>query len=221
VARGGKAAGAAGGFLKKMLGDLIRPVKKRLGKSADDVAGKAADDVAAAGKKAAGGKRLPLSKADAIDAARRERDKLHDELAGMTKAERKDWLRNRDDVPRRPSKSGPGVVTSATDPETGITKAGVNHASSKPHPYGGCAEDDALDRINAERAGMDPPRGPLDRNQVYYSEARDLNQPGEMPICNRNCQEVSDPKQYPDGVNHMQPGRWDDPNRTDLPGGIG
>jgi hypothetical protein len=39
------AAAKGGGFLKKLLGDLIRPVKKRLGRSADDVA-KHADDVA-------------------------------------------------------------------------------------------------------------------------------------------------------------------------------
>jgi hypothetical protein len=202
---------AAGGFLKKLLGDLIRPVKKRVSRGAGEAAG--------AGKKAAT-RRLPLSKGDAMDAARRERDKLHAELAGKTKAERKAYLRDRDDVPRRPSKNGPGVVTGATDPETGISKAGTNHASANP-PRGGCAEDDALDRINAERAAMTPPREPLQRNQVYYSEANQLDQPGEMPICKRNCQEVTDPKQYPDGVSHMQPGRWGDPNRTDLPGGIG
>jgi hypothetical protein len=208
----GKAAGAAGGFLKKLLGDLIRPVKKRFAKSADEVAG--------AGKKSAT-RRLPLSKKDAMDAARKERDKLHDELAGKTKAERKEWLRNREDVPKKPSKDGPTVTTAATDPETGVTKAGVNHSDKAKAPKGGCAEDDALDRINAERAAMTPPKEPLERNQVYYSEARKLNEPGEMPICNRNCQEVTDPKQYPDGVNRMRPGRWDDPNRTDLPGGIG
>lgn len=33
----GKAAARAGGFLKKMLGDLIRPVRKRAGKSVDNV----------------------------------------------------------------------------------------------------------------------------------------------------------------------------------------
>jgi hypothetical protein len=212
VAKGKAAAGAAGGFLKKLLGDLIRPVKKRFAKSADEVAG--------AGKKTAT-RRLPLSKKDAMDAARKERDKLHDELAGKTKAERKEWLRNREDVGRKPSKNGPGVVTGATDPETGISKAGTNHASANP-PRGGCAEDDALDRINAERAAMTPPKEPLNRNQVYYSEASTLDQPpGEMPICNRNCQEVTVPKQYPDGVAHMSPGRWDEPGRSDLPGGIG
>jgi hypothetical protein len=37
VAKVAKAAGAAGGFLKKMLGDLIRPAKKRIGDAAHKV----------------------------------------------------------------------------------------------------------------------------------------------------------------------------------------
>lgn len=44
MAKFGKAAKAGGGFLKKLLGDLIRPVKKRIGRSADNVV-KKADDV--------------------------------------------------------------------------------------------------------------------------------------------------------------------------------
>jgi hypothetical protein len=45
LAKFGKAAKGGGGFLKKLLGDLIRPAKKRLGRGADNVA-KKADDVA-------------------------------------------------------------------------------------------------------------------------------------------------------------------------------
>lgn len=38
MAGAGKAAGAAGGFLKKLVGDLVRPVRKWTGRGATDVA---------------------------------------------------------------------------------------------------------------------------------------------------------------------------------------
>jgi Papain fold toxin 1, glutamine deamidase len=46
MAKTGSAAKAGGGFLKKMLGDMIRPAAKRAGRSADNVVEGAADDVA-------------------------------------------------------------------------------------------------------------------------------------------------------------------------------
>jgi hypothetical protein len=53
MAKMGAAAKAGGGFLKKMLGDLIRPAARRAARNVDDVARKQVDDVAArAGGKA-------------------------------------------------------------------------------------------------------------------------------------------------------------------------
>lgn len=187
-------------------------------------AGKQADNVTRPVKKF-------ITKRQSIKAAREARDQAARKLRPMSRSERKAWLRSRKPLGQNPSKRGPVSVTGATDPETGISRAGVNHKSNLPSPRGGCAEDDALDQINKARADMGLP--PKDRNQVYYSEAEDLDGPAgtEFPICNRNCQDVSDPKQYPPGTTPMgdpnaKPGedgygRWHDPNRTDLPNGIG
>ncbi|WP_460523311.1 hypothetical protein [Flindersiella endophytica] len=215
---------AAGGFLKKMLGDLIRPVKKRVGKTV----GKSGDEVAGAGKKAVPS---PSKKAKGLAEARRKRDELHDQLAGKTKAERKEWLRqNRPG--KTPSKNGPSSVTGAYDPDADVSGAGTTFRDRANSPLGGCAEDDALDQINKQRADMGLP--PKERHEVVYTEAYRINddtRPGdyiEEPICKRNCQEVTDPKQYPDNVGSQHqrpndpndgPARWDDPNRTDIPGG--
>lgn len=203
---------------------LIRKARAMAGKQADDVVKETGQEAAEkAGKKSA-----KMSKDDAIKAARKERDKLYDELKDKTRAERKQWAK---DQGRRPTRNGPVTVTGATDPETGITKAGVNSArpGQPKTDVDVCAEDHALDRINKEREalGLDPKK----RNEVYYSEATDLNTGGEKDICAPNCQEVSDPKQYADGVGRQKDyelpdgtikrGRWSDPNRTDLPGGIG
>lgn len=191
-----------GKYFEDLVGQLYRLIDNAGGHTANDALGEA----------------IEAARDRMFRQAREARDELREKLVNKTKAERKDWLRNRDDFPREPSKDGPSVVTAAIDPETGITKAGVNHRSNKPHPYGGCAEDDALDRINAERQKLG--KHPLGRHQVYYSEALRIDTGSQMPICNRNCQEVSDPKQYPPGTEPMQPGRWTDPNRTDIPGGV-
>lgn len=206
---------------------LIRTVKKWAGKNVDD---------------AASSTTKKLSKKESIALARKEARDYHDELAGKgSKAERKQALRDRDDLPKTPSKNGPSAVTAATDPDTGITKAGTTFKDNRNPPYGGCAEDDALDRINKARGDMVPPLPPKQRHEVYYSEAYrmdDNTRPGdyvEEPICKRNCQDVSDPKQYPDGVGSQhqrqlpngspdpndKPARWDQPGRTDIPGGVG
>jgi hypothetical protein len=176
----------------------------------------------------------------AIEAAGKAARDLHDELASKgSKAERKKWLRNRSDLPKTPSKNGPSSVTAATDPDTGITKAGTTFKDTQNAPYGGCAEDDALDLIDKARheQGL-PPKG---RHEVYYSEAYhmdDATRPGEYveePIRKRNCKDVSDPRQYPGDVSWQhqrqlpdgtpdpsdKPSRWDDPTRRDIPGGVG
>jgi hypothetical protein len=227
------AVGKGGGKLFKAAleaaGDgspLIRKAGAMAGKQADNVAKEAGQETAEkAGKKAA-----KMSKDDAIKAARKERDKVADELRDKSRKERKQWVKDRNDG-RRPTNAGPSTVTGATDPETGISKAGVNSARvGQPRTdVDVCAEDDALYQINKEREalGLEPKK----RNEVYYSEATDLNTGGEKDICAPNCQNVSDPKQYPDGVGRQPEyerpdgtvvkGRWSDPNRQDLPGGIG
>lgn len=230
------AAGKVGKLFKAAFegsGALIRKCKGWAGGKVDDALRRKADDAASSTTKR-------MSKKEAIEQARKEARKLHDELAGKgSKAERKKWLRERAELPKKPSKNGPSAVTAATDPDTGITRAGTTFSDPARAPRGGCAEDDALDLINKDRADMGLP--PKQRHEVYYSEAYrmdDTTQPGdyvEEPICKRNCQDVSDPQQYPDDVGWQhqrqnddgtpdpndKPSRWDDPGRTDIPGGVG
>lgn len=225
---------AAGGFLKKLIGDLIRPVKK-LARKGDDLARpKHVDDAV---RDAMDTNRVDWKKEKGLADARRKRDELHDQLAGKNKAQRKEWLREHRPG-KTPSKNGPSSVTGAYDPDADVSGAGTTFRDRARSPLGGCAEDDALDEINKQRDAMGLP--PKQRHEVVYTEAYRINddtKPGEYieePICKRNCQEVTDPKQYPHDVasQHQRrdenglpdpqdkPARWDDPNRTDIPGGV-
>jgi hypothetical protein len=95
------------------------------------------------------------------------------------------------------------TVTAATDPETGITKAGWNHKPTPPERWG-CAEKMALDEINAERTARGLPK--LDAKDVDFSEARYIEPDGSYrpkPI-DGWCQNKTDPDQYPNDVQYYE-----------------
>lgn len=129
---------------------------------------------------------------------------IEKELAGPPKPDKK---RASELKAEQASYAGVGraqTVTGATDPETGISKAGWNHKPKPGSDGWGCAEKMALDEINAERARMTPPRPPLDAKDVDFSEAREVRPDGtyqQKPV-DGWCQNRTNPEQFPDNIEY-------------------
>lgn len=172
---------------------LIRKAKGLIGKGADDAASASTRQV------------RRMTPDEAWKASREARDKLHEELRQKSNKELRDLHGSK--------KKRVTVVTGATDPESRITVAGHNRAAKSADGSGdwGCAERDALDKLNAERRAQGYTRD-LRPDEVYYSEARELRSGDpsyvEKPICARYCQTNIPRGQFPPGTTPEPGGAW-------------
>ena len=197
------------------VGRLFRPVGG-LRNSVDE-----AGMVAARGSRGAGPVRRPrtYSQRHGWRRAQQARDELHDSivrdkqrikhlhkrLQSPPKPSRAERIRLQNEI-RRIGDRGRGkakTVTAATDPETGITRAGRNHDALPDANGWGCAEKMALDEINAARAAMTPPRRALEPHEVDFSEAievgKNVGDRVQKPV-DAACQSRTNPDQFPDGT---------------------
>jgi hypothetical protein len=154
--------------------------------------------------------------------ARKERDDAHAdlvakkqrlkdierELAGPPKPDKKRASELRAEQASYAGVGKAQTVTGATDPETGISKAGWNHKPKDGSEGWGCAEKMALDEVNAARAALNPPKPPLDAKDVDFSDAREIMPDGsykQKPV-DGWCQNRTNPEQFPDDVEYYPGG---------------